>query len=121
MLFAQGISFAGLTDDLIRKGSDAAVQLAQGNPQGAVYQAAPSYYAPFGRQTNLNAGLGGVSLRQGLIPSSALNTRYLNFDPSYNVGTAFNGSPNLSQNVQVTTGNSYLSNTSTFSPKFGRK
>ncbi len=123
IIFPGSFCFSGLSDEWVRKGTDAAVQLAQGNAQGAAHQAVPSYYAPLGHQTNLNAGLGGVSLRQGLIPSSALNTKYLNFGANYNVGSAlnFNGSPNLSQNVQVTAGNPYLSNTTTFTPKLGRK
>ena len=120
-------SFAGLTDDLIRRGGNAAAQLAQGNTQGALYETVPysSYgsYIPVTKQTSLNAGLGGTYLKQGLIPFSTLNTKYLNLGANYNVGSAFNfgGSPYLSQNVQMSASNPYFSNTTVFTPKLGRK
>ena len=123
MLALENLCFAALTDDLIRRGSNAAVQLVEGNAQGAAYQAVPSTYIPLAHQTSLNAGLGGVNFRQGIAPLNVLNTKYLNFDASYNVGSPlnFNGLTNPSQNVQMSARNPFFSNTTTLTPKLGRK
>lgn len=79
LFFTGSLCFASVVDDLIRRGSGAVAQLAQGNTQGALYETIPyrSYGSsiPITKQTSLNAGLGGVYLRQGLIPFSTLNTR----------------------------------------------
>lgn len=123
IFIAESLCFASLTDVLVRRGSSAAVQLAQGNAQGAVYQTIPSVDVPLAHQTNLNAGLGGINLRQGILPFNSLNTKYLSFDANYNAGSPLNfkGIPNLSQNVQMSARNPYFTNTTTLTPTLGRR
>ena len=119
----QGKCFADLTDQLVRRATGTAVELVKGNKYGALQQAVPSAnWQPMG-QTNLTVGAGGVSLHEKIQPLEQLGTKYLNVAGAYNAAGYLNpnGTPNLSQNVQVSSGNQFVSNTTTFSPTWRKR
>ena len=116
--------FGASTDEWVGKAVNAATALARGNANGAAQQAIGTVNVPLARQTNLSAGLGNVWLRQGIVPSGKFNSPFFNIGSAYNAGLGFRDFshlPNLSQNVQVSAGNRYLSNTTTLSGNFRRK
>lgn len=121
--FGTFLSFAGTGDQWIRRGSQVATELVKGNPQGAVQQAIPYKTFQPAQETNINLGSSGVNLQQGIPGINRLDTKYLNVGGIYHAGASLGtgGRPNFSQNVQVSSGNQYVTNTTTFAPAFGRR
>lgn len=119
-----GVCLAGSAEDWIRKASNATAELAQGNTQGALSQAAPNASVKLSDQTYFSAGLSGANLQQGIAPLSRLNTRNFGFDGSYNLGSNYglNDSSPFSNNFQVSARNPFFTNTTTtsFAPRFRR-
>ena len=113
---------AASTDRWVGKAVNTANALARGNVAGAAEQTMGRANLPLTRQTDVSVSPRGVGLRQGIKPLS-FNNPYLNFGSTYRAGAGLNrnGTPNLSQNVQVTSRNPYFSNTTTFSKKINNQ
>jgi len=107
-------------DEWIRKGTGVVTQMAQGNPQGVLYQAIPGYQTQLVGPTYVNAGASGANLQYQIVPLNRFNSRYLGFDGSYNIGSSYgmNQLPSFSQNAQISAHNPYFTNTSTLTPRF---
>ncbi|MBI4358396.1 MAG: hypothetical protein HY584_03780 [Candidatus Omnitrophica bacterium] len=114
--------FAASYDEWVRRGTEAATQLAQGNTQGALGQAVPAYSGQPFHETYVNAGSGGANLQQGIPGLSRFNTRYLGFDGSYNLRSNYGLSqfPSFSNNAQVSARNPLFTNTTSFTPRLRR-
>ena len=117
------VCFSSLSDEWVRKAMGAATQAVQGNPQGVLYGAVPYSNTKLANSTYLNAGLSGVSLDQGIPPLNGLNSKYLGFGANYHVADNFNwNNPfNVSQYGQLSARNPFFTNTTTFTPKLGRR
>lgn len=114
--------FAASTDEWIGKATNAAANLANGNPEGAAQQMAPNYYIPLSKQSRVGAGLGSVDFNQQIPGVNQLSSKAFGVTGNYNAGMnyGFNHVSAPSQNVQVNAGNQYLSNATTFSPSLWR-
>ena len=115
-------AFSGTADEWIGKAARAVVSLSQGNSQSAAQQMLPSAEVKLANPTRLQVGAGGVSLRQSILPAKSLHNPYVSVAGTYNANVApkLNGPPNLSNNVQFSAGNQYLTNTTTLSKNFSR-
>ncbi len=108
--------FSGTTDQWVQKAGAAVTDLAKGNPQGALYQAAPAIQTPLPSRASAYARLSGAGIRQPLPLKLPVHAPGL--DSAYNAGTRYGlkQKPQFYQNVQVSAGNQYLSNTTTVTP-----
>ncbi len=114
---------AGSSEEWVQKAGGAALDLARGNPQGALYQAAPAIQKPLPGGTAAYANLGGAGIRQPLPLPVKLPVHTASLDSAYSAGTSYGPQqkPQFYQNVQVTAANPYLSNTTTVTPPVFKK
>ncbi|MBI1977381.1 MAG: hypothetical protein HYS55_01360 [Candidatus Omnitrophica bacterium] len=114
--------FAEAYDEWAKRGTGALTQLAQGNPQGALHQSAPSYSTQFGSGPSLNAGVSGASLQQNIPIPGRLNSERLGWNGAYNARTGYglNQSPTFSNDVQLSQHNPLFTSTTTLTPRLKR-
>ena len=109
-------SLAGTTDQIIGKVTNAAASMARGDVNGAVAQAVPAVNVPVTRYGNAYVYGNQAGYTQNFTPPGALNIPYVNVGTSYNAHTTVQPGvrPVLANQVQVHTGNQYVSNTTSF-------
>ncbi len=107
-----GVCFGYSTDELIGKATNVTMSLARGNVSSAASQAIGGYNIPVASGSNLYLNPSSVGFQQGIKPLSASNP-YLNFGTNYNASVNPLHPTQLSQNVQVSSGNPYFSNSTT--------
>lgn len=109
-------STAGTTDQIIGKVTNTATSMARGDVNGAVAQAIPTVNVPVAGYGNAYVYGNSVGYTQNFTPPGALNIPYVNVGTSYNAHTTVQPGvrPVLANQVQVHTGNQYVSNTTSF-------
>jgi hypothetical protein len=102
------------TDQALRKAGRAAQSLAQGNTEGALYQALPNARLPV-NNTSLYANTRRVGVSQPIIPAQKLGGVPYYLNGSYNASVPVSARPRPNQNVSVGVNGQRLSNRTSFS------
>lgn len=110
------VCFADSTEAWVRKASNAVVEAAQGNPQGALNQVIPSHLS-LPTRMDLRANTQGLSVNQRINPPSLIASKHLRLSGNYNAVTTFRKPVRIGQTASVTAQNKYFTNTTSISPK----